>query len=190
MYICVFTSTGTIELIVYPGFYESNYGPDGNARHCRSGQNPTSPMSPGWVGVHRPVVLHIQDLLILFCGEPTCLYSVQCTLTIFIVRFLSPKFYSPLKPYLIIPGSCQPTLKYCFKEDHFFHHLAKNKANDIRSSENVLIYKGRNVIWLMTPTVHMKMNTKTKTKCLKDLTFATVFRAQGLKGSRVTGFKG
>ena len=99
MYICVFTSTGTIELIVYPGFYESNYGPDGNARHCRSGQNPTSPMSPGWVGVHRPVVLHIQDLLILFCGEPTCLYSVQCTLTIFIVRFLSPKFYSPLKPY-------------------------------------------------------------------------------------------
>ena len=30
------------------------------------------------------------------------------------------------------------------------------------------MYLGRNLIWLMTPTVHMKTKKKLKTKCLKN----------------------
>ena len=38
---------------------------------------------------------------------------------------------------------------------------------------------GRNVIWVMTPTVHVK--TKTKTKCLEDPTYALFSESRGFK---------
>ena len=46
-------------------------------------------------------------------------------------------------------------------------HWHKDKDKDTRSSKKtVLMYTGRYVLWLMTPTVHLK--AKAKTKCLKD----------------------
>ena len=50
------------------------------------------------------------------------------------------------------------------------------------------MYIGVNVIWLMTPTVHMKTKKKLKTKCLKNPLCAIFSESREFKDINITFF--
>ena len=75
----------------------------------------------------------------------------------------------------IIPGPCPTPHIYCTypkKKEHFMHHIwwwqmqrqrqeqGHKKFQEECVNVNVLMYIGWNVLWLMTPTAHVKTKAK------------------------------